>query len=51
MSPKLGKEVGFSSTVGKTEHTENKIQSSGIDHDGKEYKKECIGVPVVAQWK
>ena len=31
--------------------TENYIQSPGIDHDGKEYKKEYIGVPVVAQWK
>ena len=34
--------------------TGNSIQSPGVDHDGKEYikkKKECIGVPIMAQQK
>ena len=30
--------------------TGNPGPSPGIDYDGKAYKKECVGVPVMAQW-
>ena len=30
--------------------TGNCIQYPGIDHNGKEYLKEFMGVPIMAQW-
>ena len=30
--------------------TGNYIQYPEINHNGKQYKKECMGVPVMAQW-